>query len=116
MTSAAFDSVLPGFRYVLTIAVVLFAFSTMISWSYYGERAVTWMFGEGVILPYRFVFLCFVVLGSLLTVNNVTDFSDMMILGMAFPNILGAVLLSGKVSRALNDYWAKLKNGEFKTA
>jgi AGCS family alanine or glycine:cation symporter len=116
MTSAAFSSALPGFEYFMTVAVLLFAFSTMISWSYYGERCATWMMGDVVIMPYRVVFLVFVVLGCLADVYNVTDFSDMMILGMAFPNILGAILLSGKVKRALNEYWAKLTAGEFATA
>ncbi|NCG18043.1 MAG: amino acid carrier protein [Rhodobacterales bacterium] len=113
MTATAFGKGASWFPLVLTVAVVMFAFSTMISWSYYGERAATWMFGDTVVIPYRITFLLFVVLGSLLTVGNVTDFSDMMILGMAFPNILGAVLLSGKVKKALDDYWAKLKAGEF---
>ena len=113
MTSAAFASVLPWFPYVLSVAVVLFAFSTMISWSYYGERCATWLFGESASVPYKFLFLIFVFLGAVLNLGNVLGFSDLMILGMAFPNILGLLLLSGKVKRALNDYWGKLENGEF---
>lgn len=113
MTSSAFASVLPWFPYVLSVAVVLFAFSTMISWSYYGERCAIWLFGDTASVPYKFMFLIFVFLGAVLNLGNVLGFSDLMILGMAFPNILGLFLLSGKVKGALNEYWQKLENGEF---
>ena len=113
MTSEAFASVLPWFPVVLSLAVLLFAFSTMISWSYYGERCAIWMFGDGVRTPYRLLFLVCVFFGSVFHLGPVLDFSDLMILGMAFPNILGAILLSGKVKRALDEYWVKLGNGEF---
>jgi AGCS family alanine or glycine:cation symporter len=111
MTSRAFDTVIPGFKYVLTATVVLFAYSTMISWSYYGERCCTFLFGTGSSMPYRVVFLAFTVLGSILELGNVIAFSDLMILGMAFPNILGMLLLSGKVRARLDDYWSRLKAG-----
>jgi AGCS family alanine or glycine:cation symporter len=111
MTSRAFDTVIPGFKYVLTATVVLFAYSTMISWSYYGERCCTFLFGTGSSMPYRVVFLAFTVLGSILELGNVIAFSDLMILGMAFPNILGMLLLSGKVRERLDDYWSRLKAG-----
>lgn len=113
MTSSAFATVLPWFPYVLSVAVVLFAFSTMISWSYYGERCATWLFGESASVPYKFLFLIFVFLGAVLNLGNVLGFSDLMILGMAFPNILGLFLLSGKVRRALDDYNSKLESGQF---
>jgi len=112
MTSNAFATVLPWFPKVLSLAVFLFAFSTMISWSYYGERCWTFLFGPQFSLLYKVIFLGFVVFGSVLKLGNVIDFSDLMILGMSFPNILGAVLLSGKVSQALNDYWARYKSGQ----
>lgn len=113
MTSAAFESGgLPGARYVLAAAVVLFAFSTMISWSYYGERAATWMLGPNASIPYKALFLLCAVIGPVITLGNVIEFSDLMVLGMAFPNILGLYLLSGKVSGALKTYLAKLKAGQ----
>jgi len=112
MTSNAFATVLPWFPNVLSLAVFLFAFSTMISWSYYGERCWTFLFGPELSMVYKVMFLGFVVFGSVLELGNVIDFSDLMILGMSFPNILGAVLLSGKVSRALKDYWGRYKSGE----
>ena len=115
LTSTAFSTTaLHWFPYVLSVAVILFAYSTMISWSYYGERCWTWMFGDRSSLIYKLVFLVFVFLGSIITAENVLNFGDLMILGMAFPNVLGVVLLSGKVKRALDDYMGKLAIGEFK--
>ncbi len=113
MTSAAFGSAISWFPWVLTTAVVLFAFSTMISWSYYGERCVIWLFGPGASLPYKIIFLMFIVFGAVFKLGNVLDFSDLMILGMAFPNVLGLVLLSGKVRSALNSYWERYQAGKF---
>lgn len=109
MTSAAFGSVIPWFPIVLSIAVFFFAFSTMISWSYYGERCAIYLFGDKASRPYKFVFLFFIVMGSTIKLGNVLDFSDLMILGMAFPNILGLLLLSGKVRASLDDYWLRIK-------
>ena len=114
LTSKAFESQISWFPYVLSIAVVLFAFSTMISWSYYGERCFVWLFGDKSSLWYKGMFLAFVFLGSVITAKQVLDFGDLMILGMAFPNVLGLVLLSGKVKTAFNDYWAKLQSGEIR--
>ncbi|MGB8224687.1 MAG: alanine/glycine:cation symporter family protein [Polyangiales bacterium] len=112
MTSRAFATVLPWFPRVLSLAVFLFAFSTMISWSYYGERCWTFLFGEHLSIIYKLLFLAFVVLGSVLKLGNVIDFSDLMILGMSFPNMLGAFLLSGKVGRALKTYWSRYQSGQ----
>ncbi|MEE2659726.1 MAG: alanine/glycine:cation symporter family protein [Candidatus Latescibacterota bacterium] len=114
MTAAAFDSVVPGARYVLAAAVILFAYSTMISWSYYGERAWEYLFGSSTILLYRLIFVGFVFLGAVTALNNVLGFSDMMILGMAFPNIVGGVLLSPKIREVLDDYWERLQSGIIK--
>ena len=115
MTATAFGSVMSWFPVLLSVAVLLFAFSTMISWSYYGERCATWLLGDNVRMPYRVLFLVGVFAGSVFNLGSVLDFSDLMILGMAFPNILGAILLSGKVKEALDDYMAKLRAGEFST-
>jgi AGCS family alanine or glycine:cation symporter len=115
LTSQAFGSAISWFPHVLSIAVVLFAFSTMISWSYYGERCWVWMFGDGSSLAYKCLFLVFVFLGAVITAEQVLEFGDLMILGMAFPNVLGVIFLSGKVKRALDSYRAKLSAGEFQT-
>jgi len=114
LTSLAMSSVIPFFKYILSAAVFLFAFSTMISWSYYGERCWAWLFGDKSSMVYRMMFLFFAFLGSVVTAGNVLDFSDLMILGMAFPNILGVLLLSGKVRSMLDDYQGKLASGEIK--
>ena len=99
---------------MLSVAVVLFAYSTMISWSYYGERCWAWLFGDRSSGVYRVVFVFFVFIGSILTATNVLGFGDLMILGMALPNILGLYLLAGKARSSLDDYWGKLQRGEFK--
>jgi AGCS family alanine or glycine:cation symporter len=114
LTAKALGQVSPILPMVLCLIVFLFAFSTLISWSYYGERCATHLFGQRASMPYKVLFLVFVVLGSVVTATNVKDFSDLMILSMAVPNILGAVLLSGKVRGRLDQYWAKLKSGELK--
>ncbi|QDU11724.1 alanine/glycine:cation symporter family protein [Gimesia aquarii] len=115
LTSEAMNSQIPGFQYVLSVSVILFAYSTMISWSYYGERCWAFLFGDSrsASLSYRILFLVFVVLGSIVSATNVLDFGDLMILGMAFPNILGVLLLSNQVKRELDDYWKRYKSGEF---
>lgn len=115
LTSQAFATTIPWFPYVLSVAVVLFAFSTMISWSYYGERCWVWLFNESSSIFYKIIFLAFVFMGSIITAQNVLDFGDLMILGMAIPNVLGVVILSGKVKKALDEYMAKLKAGEMQT-
>ncbi len=114
LTSRAFGEHITWFPYILSAAVFLFAFSTMISWSYYGERCWAWLFGDGSSQVYRLLFVTFVFLGSIITATNVLDFGDLMILGMAFPNVLGVVLLSGRVRAALDSYWGKYKRGELK--
>ncbi len=114
LTSQAFGSVLSWFPYVLVIAIFLFAFSTMISWSYYGLRAWTFLFGRNQMteIIYKVLFCFFVWVGSTVGLGAVLDFSDMMILAMAFPNIIGLLLLSGEVRAELKDYWTKIKAGE----
>lgn len=102
------------FPYVLSAVVFLFAYSTMISWSYYGERCVTVLCGPAWSLTFKLLFLVFLILGSIVTPTNIKDFSDLMILSMALPNILGAILLSGLVKSRLDDYLARLKSGEIR--
>jgi AGCS family alanine or glycine:cation symporter len=100
------------FKYVLYAAVILFAYSTLISWSYYGERSWTMLFGPKSSMAYKILFLVFTVIGSIVTTGKVLEFSDLLILGMALPNILGVALLSGKIKRALDEYWGKYQRGE----
>jgi alanine or glycine:cation symporter, AGCS family len=106
LTSLAYDDVLPGFRYILTIAIVLFAFSTMISWSYYGLQAWKYLFGRSTAsdLTFKLIFLLFVVIGSAASLGSVIDFSDAMIFAMVFPNMIGLFFLFPKVREELNRY------------
>jgi len=114
LTTDAFGSVISWFPYVLSVAVFLFAFSTMISWSYYGMRAWTYIFGRSnrSELIYKIIFLLFVVLGASVSLGAVLDFSDMMILAMSFPNIIGLYIMSGEVRKDLKEYMTKLKSGQ----
>jgi len=112
LTSEAFGKEISWFPIVLSISVVLFAYSTMISWSYYGERCWTYMFGESSTMAYRIIFIIFIVLGSITSASNILDFSDLLILGMALPNFIGLYILHGKVRDALSSYLLKLKSGE----
>ena len=116
LTSLAFESVISWFPYVLVIAIFLFAFSTMISWSYYGLKSWTYLFGSSKKseLVYKVIFLIFIIIGSSVKLGAVLDFSDMMILAMAFPNILGLLILSGEVKLDLKNYLNKIKAGEIK--
>jgi AGCS family alanine or glycine:cation symporter len=116
LTSAAFASGLSWFPYVLAIAVVLFAFSTMISWSYYGLKAWTYLFGEGKTneLIFKLLFCFFVVVGAAAQLGAVIDFSDAMIFAMAVVNITALYLLMPIVKREMNSYFDRLKSGEIK--
>ncbi|MEZ5472642.1 MAG: alanine/glycine:cation symporter family protein [Marinicella sp.] len=116
LTSVAFESAVSWFPYVLTMAAVLFAFSTMVAWSYYGLRAFTFLFGHGKKQEaiYNWMFLVFVVLGSSMNLGAVIDFSDAMIFAMSFPNIIGLYFLAPVVKRELVQYMAKIKSGEIK--
>ena len=112
LTAVAFGSAVSWFPIILSISVVLFAYSTMISWSYYGERCWTYLMGERSAIIYRIVFVLFVVLGSVTSASNILEFSDLLILAMALPNFIGLYVLHGKVKSALLNYLARLKSGE----
>ena len=106
LTSLAFETAIPHFSIVLTIAVILFAFSTMLSWSYYGLQGWKYLFGRSKKMDtaYKVLFLIFVVIGSSASLGSVTDFSDAMIFAMVFPNVIGLVILSPKVKDEINRY------------
>jgi len=116
LTSSAFATGLPWFPYVLALAVVLFAFSTMISWSYYGLKAWTYMFGEGYAkeLIFKLIFCVFVVIGAAAQLGAVIDFSDAMIFAMAVVNIIALYVLLPVVRREVNSYFDRLRSGEIR--
>ncbi len=113
-TSRAFEAAHPIFQLFLTVAVVVFAYSTLLSWSYYGERAIEYLFGKRGIGPYRTAYVIVAMFAPILSLGAVVDFADMMLLSMAFPNILGMLLLSGQVKELVDDYVRRLKSGEMK--
>jgi len=113
MTSFAFATVLPWFPIVLSLTAIAFAFSTMVSWSYYGESCWVMLFGVRSVLLYKLIFLLFTWGGAIFAAEAVVEFGDLMILGMAFPNIVGVVLLSKKIRTDLDVYLAKLNSGGF---
>lgn len=124
LTSAAFSTVFSWFPYVLMFAIFLFAFSTMISWSYYGIKGFDFLFGgysEKLFgnrkvsdTIYRVLFLACIIVGASSELGAVLDFSDMMILSMAFPNILGLLIMAPEVRRDVKSYLKRIKSGEIK--
>ena len=111
LTSGAFESVISWFPYVLTLAVILFAFSTMISWSYYGFQGWAYLFGRSKKMEYiyKFIFCVFVIIGAAASLGSVIGFSDAMIFAMMVPNMVGIVILAPKVKEELSRYMAAIK-------
>ena len=111
LTSMAFADAIPWFPLVLTIAIILFAISTMISWSYYGLQAWMFLFGKSKIsdLIYKIMFLLFIVIGAAANMDAVWGFSDAMILALIFPNMIGLFFLFPKVKQELNNYIKAIK-------
>jgi alanine or glycine:cation symporter, AGCS family len=116
LTSLAFEQTFSFFPYVLAVAVILFAFSTMISWSYYGVKAWTYLFGEGQAteIIFKLIYCAVVVLGAAMNLGAVIDFADAAIFAMALVNIAGLYILMPVVKQEMNAYLAKLKDGEIK--
>lgn len=112
LTSGAFQSVISWFPYVLTVAVVLFAFSTMISWSYYGFQGWAYLFGrtKKMEYAYKLIFCVFVIIGAAASLGSVIGFSDAMIFAMMVPNMIGLVLLAPKVKDELGKYLNAIKS------
>lgn len=116
LTSAAFGASISWFPYILALAVILFAFSTMISWSYYGLKAWTYLFGEGKTseLVFKLIFCMFIVVGAAASLGPVIDFSDAALFAMAIPNVIGLYFLMKVVKAEFNSYVSRLKAGEIK--
>lgn len=112
LTSFVFESSIPYFSYVLAIAVLLFAFSTMISWSYYGLQSWTYLFGKkrSTEIIYKVQFCIFVFIGAVVNMGNVLNFSDAMIFSMMVPNMIGLLILFPVVKEELNKYLTAIKN------
>jgi alanine or glycine:cation symporter, AGCS family len=113
VTSNAFESVISWFPYVLAVAVALFAISTLITWSYYGNKAWNYLFGESTTsnLIYKAVFLSFTVIGSVLTFGEVLSFADAFLFVCGFVNLLGVYFLLPTIKREMNEYIADRNSG-----
>jgi AGCS family alanine or glycine:cation symporter len=116
LTSRSFETVLPWFPTVLAFAVVLFAFSTMLSWSYYGMKATGYLFGDNVVAEnvFKVIFLIFTVIGSAAALEEVLNFSDSAIFLMSVPNIIGLYLLAPVIRKEIHGYFDRVQSGEVK--
>lgn len=115
LTSKAFSTVIEWFPMILSLAVALFAYSTMITWSYYGERCWQFLFGKKSISIFHIIFCTATFIGGVLKdqIMLIVTFSDLMLLSMAIPNLIGLYILSGKVKKELDIYVQKLRDGQF---
>jgi len=111
LTSDAFEHCLPGIgAFVVSVSLVFFAFSTIISWSYYGDRCFEYLLGPRAILPYRYVFCCVIVIGAVGGLDVVWKMADNLNVLMAVPNLIALLLLAGEVSKDKNDYVKRMKD------
>lgn len=92
LTNTAFQSAMPGGSYVVTIGIMLFAYSTILGWCYYGEKSIEYQFGVKAVLPYRIVFVIFVGVGAVSKLSLVWNISDTLNGLMAIPNLIGLLL------------------------
>ena len=111
LTSRALESGLPFAEYILVVVVILFAYSTLLTWSYYGQKCLTYLVGQNdtVEIIYKLIFCLFIVIGASAQLDSVILFSDAMILAMGIPNIIGLYLLAPEIRRDVKAYWAKIK-------
>ena len=118
LTTKAFESAIGWFPLILTVSIGLFAYSTMISWAYYGERGWIYLLdhfggiGLKTVIVFRVIFVLFILVGAVYPLRAVLDFSDAMVLGMAFPNIVGSIILAPRVLEKVRDYWNRYQSGE----
>jgi alanine or glycine:cation symporter, AGCS family len=112
MTAAAFATLHPVFPYLLTLASIVFAFSTIITWSYYGQKASEYLFGSKSILPFRLTYVLIIAFAPFLNLLSLITFADILLLCMAFPNVIGMLFLSKEVKLLTNDYLYRLKSGQ----
>lgn len=105
LTTTAFQAGMPGGAYVVTIGIILFAYSTILGWCYYGEKSIEYLFGVKSVLPYRIVFVCFVGVGAIAKLSLVWNISDTLNGLMALPNLLGLILLTPVIVSETKKYF-----------
>lgn len=113
LTANSFATVSSWFPYILSVCVLLFAFSTIITWSYYGEMAWQYLFGRKMITVYHLMFVAATFAGGVVQATVILDFADLLFFTMAIPNLIGLYLLSGKIVSMMREYEGKLKAGKF---
>lgn len=113
LTSAAFEMGLPGSGWLVSVGIILFAFTTLVAWSYYGDRAADYLFGPRAVKGYRMVYVGFIVLGALRPLGDVINFCDALNGLMAVPNLIALIVLSPMVAKAGRDYFQRLKAKTF---
>ncbi len=112
LSSAAFDTILPGWgSHMVSFGLVLFAYSTIISWSYYGEKGIEYLLGRPAVLPYKIVYLIFIPLGAALKLGVVWSFADICNGLMALPNLIALIGLSSVVAVATKKYFKEYREG-----
>ncbi len=109
LSTLAFETGIPGGRYIVTFGLVIFAFTTVIGWSYYGERCAEYIFGIGVILPYRVAWIIFIVIGAVGQLSIVWIIADILNGLMAIPNLIALALLSPVIFQLTRDYFNNVK-------
>lgn len=110
LASIAFETSLKGSGWIVAYGIILFAFSTILSWSYYGDRAVDYLFGKKAVKPYRIIYIFFIILGACLKLNIVIDFCDVLNGLMAIPNLIALIFLSPLVTKLSKEYFLRMKN------
>ena len=113
ITKQAFSTVSDWFPYILSLVVFLFAFSTMLTYSYYGQQAWLYAIKNANIKTCHIIFVSFVFIGGVLQLNIVVDFADILFLSMAIPNLIGLYILRDEIKSESEKYIQKLKNKEF---
>jgi len=107
MTKRAFSEIPVIGPTILTVGLLTFVYSTILGWSYYGERAMEYLFGKGSIKPYRVIWVIAVMAGSVISLPLVWDLSDMMNMFMSLPNLVSLILLSGVIAAETKKYLGK---------
>jgi AGCS family alanine or glycine:cation symporter len=113
LTAASFETILPSWgKSMVSIGLILFAYSTIISWSYYGEKGIEYILGRRAVVPYKFVFLAFLPIGAGLKLGLVWGIADILNGLMALPNLVALLALSGVVAAATKKYFGELREGK----
>lgn len=113
LTASSFETLLPSWgEKMVSVGLVLFAYSTIISWSYYGEKGVEYILGRKAVMPYRWVYLIFLPIGASLQLRLVWGIADIFNGLMALPNLIALLVLSGVIAAATKKYFQELREGK----